>query len=38
MDKAVDAALADPETRTADLGGAMGTRAFGNAVAEAIVG
>jgi 3-isopropylmalate dehydrogenase len=31
---AVDAALADPATRTADLGGTLGTRAFGDAVAR----
>jgi 3-isopropylmalate dehydrogenase len=30
---AVDAALADPATRTPDLGGPLGTRAFGNLVA-----
>jgi len=29
---AIDAALADPATRTADLGGALGTRAFADAV------
>jgi 3-isopropylmalate dehydrogenase len=33
---AVDAALADPATRTADLGGKLGTRAFGEAVARAV--
>ena len=31
--RAVDDVLADPATRTADLGGTMGTRAFGDAVA-----
>jgi 3-isopropylmalate dehydrogenase len=35
---AVDAALADPATRTADLGGKLGTRAFGEAVARAVAG
>jgi 3-isopropylmalate dehydrogenase len=38
MDKALDTVLADPATRTADLGGEMGTRAFGDAVVEAIAG
>lgn len=33
---AVDAALADPARRTADLGGPLGTRAFGDAVARAM--
>jgi isocitrate/isopropylmalate dehydrogenase len=33
---AVDAALADPGTRTADLGGQLGTRAFGEVVAQAV--
>ncbi|GIK86171.1 MAG: 3-isopropylmalate dehydrogenase [Betaproteobacteria bacterium] len=31
---AVDEVLADPATRTADLGGTLGTRAFGRAVAQ----
>ncbi len=33
MDAALDAALAGPATRTADLGGTMGTKAFGEHVA-----
>ena len=36
IDRAVDDVLARPETRTADLGGKLGTRAFGNAVANAL--
>ncbi|MEK9722380.1 MAG: isocitrate/isopropylmalate dehydrogenase family protein [Rhodospirillaceae bacterium] len=32
IDAAVDAAIADPATRTADLGGTLGTRAFTDAV------
>lgn len=36
IDAAVDEVLRDPATRTADLGGNMGTRAFGAAVAEEI--
>jgi 3-isopropylmalate dehydrogenase len=34
----VDALLAEPATRTADLGGSLGTAAFGRAVAERIAG
>ena len=34
IDAAVDAVLADPATRTADLGGALGCRAFGAAAAK----
>ncbi|HEV7478248.1 MAG TPA: isocitrate/isopropylmalate dehydrogenase family protein [Burkholderiales bacterium] len=33
---AVDKVLADPKKRTADLGGKVGTRAFGEAVAKAL--
>jgi 3-isopropylmalate dehydrogenase len=33
---AVDAALADPATRTADLGGKLGTRAFGETIAQIV--
>jgi len=33
---AVDEVLADPGQRTADLGGPLGTRAFGEAVARRI--
>jgi 3-isopropylmalate dehydrogenase len=36
IDRAVDMVLAKPETRTADLGGRLGTRAFGEAVAAEI--
>ena len=36
MNRAVDAQLADPEGRTADLGGPLGTAAFGAAVAARI--
>jgi isocitrate/isopropylmalate dehydrogenase len=34
IDRAVDAALASPRTRTADLGGALGTQAFAAEVAR----
>jgi 3-isopropylmalate dehydrogenase len=33
---AVDAVLADPSTRTRDVGGALGTAAFATAVADAL--
>jgi 3-isopropylmalate dehydrogenase len=36
IDAAIDKVLAKPETRTADLGGRLGTRAFGEAVAAAL--
>jgi 3-isopropylmalate dehydrogenase len=36
IDAAVDRVLAKAETRTADLGGRLGTRAFGDAVAAAL--
>jgi 3-isopropylmalate dehydrogenase len=36
IDAAVDKVLAKPETRTADIGGKLGTRAFGEAVAAAL--
>jgi 3-isopropylmalate dehydrogenase len=36
IDAAVDKVLAKAETRTADLGGRLGTRAFGEAVAGAL--
>jgi len=36
IDRAVDKVLAKRETRTADLGGKLGTRAFGEAVAAAL--
>jgi len=38
IDGAVDAALAQPETRTPDLGGALGTRAFAQHIAAAVAG
>jgi 3-isopropylmalate dehydrogenase len=38
MHAAVEEVLADPETRTADIGGRIGTRAFGQAVAAALAG
>ena len=37
MQAAVDRVLANPATRTADLGGALGCRAMGQAVARALV-
>jgi 3-isopropylmalate dehydrogenase len=36
IDAAIDQVLADPAKRTADLGGRLGTRAFGEAVAAAL--
>ena len=36
LDDAIDKALASPATRTADLGGSLGTRAFGEAVARSL--
>jgi 3-isopropylmalate dehydrogenase len=36
IDAAIDKVLSKPETRTADLGGRLGTRAFGAAVAAAL--
>ncbi|WP_119157183.1 isocitrate/isopropylmalate dehydrogenase family protein [Caldimonas tepidiphila] len=36
IEAAVDRVLANPATRTADLGGAMGCKAFGDAVARAL--
>ena len=38
MDKAVDAVLEKPEQRTADLGGKLGCKAFGEAVADVLRG
>ncbi|OIN12195.1 isocitrate/isopropylmalate dehydrogenase family protein [Oceanisphaera psychrotolerans] len=38
MEQAVDKVLEDPARRTADLGGRLGCRAFGEAVAEVING
>jgi len=37
MTTALDGLLANPATRTADLGGTLGTAAFGEAVARAVV-
>ena len=37
IEKAVDSALRRPDTRTADLGGSLGTRAFAEAVTASIV-
>jgi hypothetical protein len=36
IDSAVDLVLSRPKSRTADLGGQLGCRAFGEAVADAI--
>jgi 3-isopropylmalate dehydrogenase len=36
MERAIDAVLADPSSRTVDLGGATGTRAFARKVAAAL--
>ena len=36
MTRAVDAVLANPATRTRDIGGSMGCKAFGQAVAQAV--
>lgn len=36
MEAAVDRVLADPDSRTADLGGSLGCKAFGERVAEAV--
>jgi len=36
IESAIDAALQDPATRTADLGGRLGTRAFAGHVAALI--
>ena len=36
IDRALDRALADPASRTRDLGGTLGTRAFAERVAGAI--
>jgi 3-isopropylmalate dehydrogenase len=38
IERALDAAVAKPETRTADLGGPLGTKAFGERVAQAVTG
>jgi 3-isopropylmalate dehydrogenase len=38
IEAAIDTALARPETRTADLGGALGTRAFAGQIAAALAG
>jgi isocitrate dehydrogenase (NAD+) len=36
IEAALDATIADPATRTPDMGGTLGTDAFGNKVAEAV--
>ena len=36
MHAAVESVLANPATRTADIGGGMGTKAFGQAVVNAL--
>ena len=38
IERALDQAVAKPETRTRDLGGKLGTKAFGEQVAAAVVG
>ncbi len=38
IERALDAAVADPETRTADMGGTLGTDAFAVKVADAVTG
>ena len=38
IERALDRAVAAPETRTADLGGPLGTKAFGACVAAALAG
>lgn len=38
IESAIDAALAEPATRTADLGGSLGTAAFAAQVADAVAG
>jgi 3-isopropylmalate dehydrogenase len=37
MTTALDRVLADPASRTADLGGPLGTTAFGDAVTQAVL-
>lgn len=36
IERAIDAVLADPDTRTGDLGGPLGTRAFSGKIADAV--
>jgi 3-isopropylmalate dehydrogenase len=36
IEQAIDRAVADPQSRTADLGGPLGTQAFGARVAELV--
>jgi 3-isopropylmalate dehydrogenase len=38
IETALDRAIADPASRTADLGGRLGTKAFGARVAELVRG
>ena len=37
IERALDAVIARPEWRTADLGGSLGTKAFGERVATVVV-
>jgi 3-isopropylmalate dehydrogenase len=37
IDRALDEATAHPQSRTADLGGSLGTKAFGERVAARVV-
>jgi 3-isopropylmalate dehydrogenase len=38
IERALDQIIAKPETRTPDLGGPLGTKAFGERVAGAVAG
>ena len=38
MERALDETVAKPEWRTADLGGPLGTKAFGERVAAVVAG
>ena len=38
IEAAIDSTLKDPATRTADMGGKLGTAAFSKAVAERLAG
>ena len=38
IEGALDRVIADPKTRTPDLGGPLGTDAFGQRVAQAVAG
>ena len=37
IEAAIDAALKSPDTRTPDLGGKLGTKAFGKLIAERLI-